>query len=154
VGLIRIVLGILPYEFHALNHNILASILVPFILIIPPGEMFIQFLTCGHVCDSNVNTMLFGLYQENLDMKPCISLYIRASVLFALSLTYCIIIGLEYKRRNNTIQPVEPVDRPQLHLQQDRVTIENVYSVNAFNEERTQYHQVSVYKLANYFNFQ
>jgi hypothetical protein len=148
MGLVRIVLEIFPYQFHTLNHRVLACILLPLIFCFSMGEVFLQVTTCGYACDSTVNSFLFGLYKENMDLKTCSSFYFRPSVVCALSITYLVILSLEYKRRKVMIQPSGLVDQHWLQPQRNRVPNEEVYFVSGRMEERnTPPCQVSVYIL-------
>jgi hypothetical protein len=99
IGLMRIVLAILPYQFHSLNHKWFSIGLVLTIFLLPIIDTVIRLLTCGHACDTNINVIIFGFYSTRLSLKECKSTpYFLAFVVPALVLIYSIILLLEYFR--------------------------------------------------------
>jgi hypothetical protein len=135
LGLVRIILDIFPYQFHALNHNVLLGILLPFILGVPFSEISFQFLTCGHACDSVIKHRLVGLYQANFDLKDCATTLVWPILLCLIAITYAFVICLEYKRKRNIVQPIHSVGRPQHQLQLNGRPIAGVDSVSGQIEQ-------------------
>jgi hypothetical protein len=112
IGLLRIVLAILPYQFHTLNHKQFSIGFVLIILSMPVADTAIRLLTCGHACDTNINVIIFGLYGTRLNLKNCKSVpYFLAFVVPLLILVYSGILFLEYFRHDR-VAPLSAVLGP------------------------------------------
>jgi hypothetical protein len=102
-------------------------------------------LTCGHACDSVIKHRLVGLYQAKFDLKDCATTLVWPILLCLIAFTYAFVIGLEYKRRRNIVQPIHSVGRPQHLLQLNGRPIVGVDSVSGqIEESRTSLPQVTM----------